>query len=72
MHIYERLKDLREDSDLNQKQVAEYLNIKQQQYSEYERGKREMPMRYYIEIARFYKVSLDYIVGLTHDKRKFW
>ena len=72
MKIYERLKDLREDRDMNQTQLAEILEMKQQQYSEYERGFREMPMRVYISLARFYDVSLDYIVGLTNDRRKFW
>lgn len=46
--------------------------MKQQQYSEYERGKREIPIRVYIKLAEYYGVSLDYVVGLTNDKRKFW
>ena len=71
MQIYERLKDLREDMDMTQTQLAEILGMKQQQYSEYERGFREMPMRVYINLARFYDVSLDYIAGLTNDRRKF-
>lgn len=72
MQIYERLRDLREDKDMNQTQLAEILGMKQQQYSEYERGCREMPMRVYIRLAQFYDVSLDYITGLTNDRRKFW
>ena len=60
MQIYERMKDLREDKDLKQAEIAEYLNMKQQQYSEYERGKREMPVKTYIILARYYNVSLDY------------
>ena len=72
MQIYERLKDLREDKDMTQTQLAETLGMKQQQYSEYERGFREMPMRVYVVLAQFYNVSLDYIAGLTNDRRKFW
>ena len=72
MQIYERLKDLREDRDMTQTQLAEILGMKQQQYSEYERGFREMPMRIYVVLAKFYNVSLDYIAGLTNDGRKFW
>lgn len=70
MEIYQRLKDLREDNDLKQSDVADALGMKQQQYSEYERGKRDAPMRVYIELAKFYNVSLDYIAGLTNVKRK--
>lgn len=72
MELYSRLKDLREDADLKQENIATVLGMKQQQYSEYERGKREMPMRIYIQIAKYYNVSLDYIAGLTNDKRKYW
>lgn len=72
MQIHERLKDLREDKDMNQTQLAEILGMKQQQYSEYERGFREMPMRLYVRLAQYYNVSLDYIAGLTNDQRKFW
>lgn len=72
MEIHERMKDLREDMDLKQGNIAEALGMKQQQYSEYERGKREMPIKTYIKLAKFYNVSLDYLAGLTNDKRKFW
>ncbi len=72
MQIYQRMKDLREDKDMKQSEVAEVLSMKQQQYSEYERGKREMPIKTYIELAKYYNVSLDYLAGLTNDKRKFW
>lgn len=71
MQIHERMKDLREDKDMNQTQVAKILGMKQQ-YSEYEREFREMPIRTYIQLVRFYDVSLDYLAGLTNDKRKFW
>lgn len=65
--FYRRLKDLREDSDLKQTDVADILNITRQQYQLYESGKREMPMHLFIELAKCYKVSLDYLVGLTDN-----
>ncbi|MDE6726482.1 MAG: helix-turn-helix transcriptional regulator [Oscillospiraceae bacterium] len=72
METYKRLKDLREDANLKQENIAQILGMKQQQYSEYERGKRELPLRVCIKIAKYYDVSIDYIVGLTNDKRKYW
>lgn len=72
MEMHQRLRDLREDANLKQENIARILGMKQQQYSEYERGKREIPIRVYIKIAQYYGVSLDYVVGLTNDKRKYW
>lgn len=72
MSYYKRIRDLREDSDLNQTQVAEKLNITQQQYQLYESGKREIKLSLIIELAQFYNVSIDYIVGLTDSKKKEW
>lgn len=66
---YQRLKDLREDADLTQRHIAEVLDITIQQYSLYERGDREIPFHHAITLAQFYKVSLDYIAGLTNRKR---
>lgn len=66
-NYYPRLKDLREDSDLTQKQVAEYLYMKQPQYSRYERGLRDVPTDVLIALAKLYKTSVDYILGLTND-----
>ena len=66
---YPRLKDLREDNDLVQKQVADYLGIDQRVYSNYETGKREIPTRYVVMLAKFYKTSTEYILGLI-DGRK--
>lgn len=63
---YARLKDLREDRDLMQKQVADILGIDQRVYSTYETGKREIPTRYVTTLAVFYGVSTDYIFGLTN------
>ena len=66
---YQRLKDLREDRDLKQSYVAHILNMKQQQYSRYETGEREIPFHVVIELAKFYNVSIDYIAGLTNIAR---
>lgn len=62
---FARLKDLREDRDLKQSDIAKLLHMTQQQYSLYETGKRELPMSMFITLAKFYGVSLDYIAGLT-------
>ncbi len=64
---YHRLKDLREDRDLGQKQIASILKIDQRVYSNYETGKREIPVRFVISLAKFYDVSTDYILGLTNN-----
>ena len=69
MAHYPRLRDLREDRDCTQKQIAELLFITQQQYSLYEKGYRDIPTQALITLAKFYNVSVDYILGLT-DKMK--
>jgi len=61
---YPRLRDLREDRDLVQKEVAAYLGIDQRVYSNYETGKREIPTRYVVKLAKFYSTTTDYILGL--------
>lgn len=66
--IYTRIRDLREDHDLNQTQVAAILNTTQTQYSRWERGAQEIPLHHFITLAKFYKVSLDYLAGLTNRK----
>ncbi len=66
-----KLKDLREDSDLTQKQVADYLHIKQNTYSQYETGRRQIPIELLISLAKYYKVSTDYILGLTTIKTPY-
>ena len=63
-----RIKDLREDSDLIQEEIANYLHVKQNTYSQYENGQRQLPISCLIAPAKFYKTSTDYILGLT-DKR---
>ena len=68
MYHYQRLRDLREDAELKQRQVAELLNITVQQYSLYERGEREIPFHHVITLAEYYHVSIDYIAGVTNQK----
>ena len=63
-----RLRDLREDSDLTQQDVADFLNIKQSTYSQYENEKRQIPIEALIKLAGFYKVSTDYILGISNKK----
>ncbi len=63
-----RLKDLREDADIKQKELAEYLHIKQNTYSQYENGQRQLPIEVLIKLAKYYKVSTDYILGLSDIK----
>ena len=70
MCYYQRLRDLREDADKNQNEVAAYLGMKQTQYSRYERGERELPMHHFIALARYYNVSLDYLAGIIDKPRK--
>ncbi len=65
---FKRLKDLREDNDLLQKDIAKILGISQQYYSEYEKGNRTIPISHLITLAKFYNTSIDYIVGLTNNK----
>lgn len=69
--MYKRLKDLREDNDLTQKYVASILNISQQYYSEYEIGKRPIPVIHLISLSKFYNTSIDYLVGLTDIKQAY-
>ena len=66
---YPRLKDLREDHDLVQKEIAAYLEIDQRVYSNYETGKREIPSRFIIKLAKYYNTSADYILGLTNNPK---
>lgn len=63
MYCYERLRDLREDADLTQKEAGKLLNTTQQQYAKYELGVQEIPTHHLIALADYYHVSLDYMVG---------
>ena len=66
---YPRIRDLREDNDLTQKQVASMLNCSQQVYSNYELGQRDIPTDILIALSRFYNVTTDYILGLSPTKK---
>ncbi len=59
-----KLKELREENNFTQSQIAEYLNIKQNTYSQYENEKRQLPIDVLIKLSKFYKVTTDYILGL--------
>ena len=70
-NYYPRLRDLREDRDMTQEQIAAYLGMKQAQYSRYERGLRDIPTDVLIRLALLYNTSTDYILGLTDDSRLY-
>ena len=70
MALYRRVRDLREDSDKTQKQIADILNMQLTVYQRYERGERELPMHHFITLAKYYNVSLDYLAGLTNELRR--
>ncbi len=69
--MYRRIKDLREDNDKTQKQIAEILFCDQSLYSKYERGVREVPVSIIIKLAKYYKTSTDYILNLTDNKNPY-
>ena len=69
MEYWERIKALREDNDITHTNIAKYLNIAQNTYSQYENGKREIPISVLIQICQYYKVSSDYILGLAKKKK---
>jgi len=66
--MYPRIRDLREDADLTQAQIAKKLNCSQQIYSCYETGKRNVPTDVIIRLAKFHNTTTDYILGLTNEK----
>ena len=68
MKYSERMRNLREDNDLSQKQIANMLGIAQTTYSQYELEKRPMPIEYLIALCKYYKVSADYMLGLSEKK----
>lgn len=69
--MYKRLKELREDNDLLQKQIAITLNITRQQYGLYENGQREIPIEKLKKLAKFYNTSIDYITELTNEIKPY-
>ena len=69
MDQWERIKALREDNDITQSAIANHLSIAQNTYSQYENGKREIPINMLVKICKYFDVSSDYILGLTDKKR---
>ena len=63
--MYQRIRDLREDADLTQKQIASYLGMSQTGYSKYETGENDIPTQVLIRLAQFYHVTVDYLLGLS-------
>ena len=68
--MYQRIRDLREDNDLKQRQLAEHLNCSQRVYSNYELGQRDIPTDVLIRLSDFYGVSVDYLLGLTNNPKR--
>ena len=68
--MYQRIRDLREDRDLKQRQIADFLNCSQQVYSNYELGQRAIPTEVLIRLSQLYSVSVDYLLGLTNNPRR--
>ena len=67
---YPRLRELRVSAGFNQTEIAEILDMQQNQYSRYERGERELPMHLFVKLAVYYKVSLDYMVGISDIRER--
>lgn len=69
--MFQRIRDLREDNDLTQHQIATLLNISQSTYSRYENGELEIPIQTLIKLANYYNTSIDYLVNLTDIKNPY-
>lgn len=69
--MYKRLRDLREDRDLNQTKIAEFLGMSQTGYSKYETGENDIPTDILIKLARFYNTSIDYLLGETDYRERY-
>ena len=67
---YPRLRELRASAGLTQTEIADILDMQQNQYSRYERGERELPMHLFVKLAEHYNVSLDYMVGLSDPRER--
>ena len=67
MHLYNRIRDLREDNDQTQRDIATILNMQLTVYQRYERGERELPLWAAIKLSNYYNVSIDYLVGVTNN-----
>lgn len=69
--MYIRIRNLREDKDLTQKQVGEMLNMSQTGYNQYEIGKNDIPTRVLIKLAEIYDISVDYLLGITDEEKPY-
>lgn len=69
--MYKRIRDLREDKDLNQTEIAKILGMSQTGYSKYETGENDIPTAILIKLANFHNTSVDYILGITNDKNAY-
>lgn len=69
--VYQRIRDLREDADLKQREMADVLNCSQQVYSNYELGQRDIPTDILVALAEYHKTNVDYILGLTNNKEYY-
>ena len=69
--MYKRIRDLREDNDLNQTQIAKMLGMSQTGYSKYETGENDIPTSILIKLAEFYNTSTDYILGITDERNPY-
>ena len=70
MSVYQRLRDLREDADKSQEDIAKVIGTSQSYYAQYENGKRAIPFDRMVALARYYNVSLDYLAGLTDTPKR--
>lgn len=69
--MYNRIRELREDKDLTQKQIGQLLSMSQTGYNQYEIGKNDIPTKVLIELSKFYNTSIDYILGVTDEKKPY-
>lgn len=69
--MYERIKNLREDKDLSQKEIARILNMSQTGYSKYEVGTNDIPTKILIKLSELYNTSIDYILGITNETKPY-
>ncbi len=69
--MYPRIRDLREDHDMNQTQIAKMLGMSQTGYSKYETGENDIPTGILIKLANYYNTSIDYLLGQTNEKRRY-
>lgn len=66
-----RIRDIREDRDLTQKQIADFLHIRQNTYSQYENGHRQIPVEILVKLAQYYNTSVDYLLGMTDETKTY-